>query len=661
MALIVRGGATRLELEVEEGRLRLMGFENLESGSEYLRPPPHPWKGRVGNPFMIRVIRGKAFGTYLAQLDFKVTKSLSTPEGGAQVEIMGEGVPARVELEIDPTAVGVQLTATIWNLSDEALDMEVYLPMLVEAVVTSPEEDRVHLPLIAGSTLPISRPFRQAYIGQLAAPFIIQEGQNEGFLILDENKNDLLEEGKIGERLEAGENPFIMRSFISSDRFAGGSEARVGHFVAEIHSVSLKPGQRATFGPVLMAAFRGSRWRALGVIRERRASLPFRDPPDWLKKTFIIGEHGAEEGSFAEDLQRGLELNRSVSADSFHYYGYWAGDGKTGFGPYVSRGNYLIARPEMGGEEELREAVRKVHELGGRVLFYVEGMIVWRESEIGERAREWAIMNPDGSYLEIYFNFWHMCPACRGWQEWLAETCAELVRRYDADGVFIDSICATNYHPCYNPAHGHSSPYVWNWGVRELLRRVREALDEVKPEAAVLCEGCADIAREFADGFLSHGHTWSGFTLQEPITRAAYPLINDYESWGEADEPEKLLLWNFATGHRIYSHAAGRERVAPVIERVRRAFEAVPELGEAAVIGPMSVSPENVICYRLMGRKLMLAIANLNPRETIVSIPLPRGAKSIREAVGGEELAANGDRISIAVEGLGVRVLEVER
>jgi hypothetical protein len=665
MDFVITGGATRIEIQVDSERLQLVSFRNAETGTEYLHPPTQPWASYVGNPFSIKILRGKFFGSYFAQRHFRVTEAISTPEGGLQAKMACEELPLRMELFVEPLSVGIQWTATLWNESEEPIEMEIYLPMFLRAIVDSIEADRVHLPQIAGLTIPADQNHRQSYIGQLAAPFLIQEGNNEGFCILDESRNDLLDEAAICERLNSGENPFSMCSFISSDRFAaGGSEARFGHFVSEIHSVYLHPGQRITLGPILLRAFTGSRWRVLSFIRNRRSNIPFRPSPQWLSRTYLIGEHGASGERFVEDLSEGLRLNRVVFADVFHYYSYWSGDDQTGYRPYVSRGNYLFPRPDMGGEEELREAIRKVHEMGGRVLFYVEGMIVWRYSQIGRDMQRWAIMNADGSYLEVYYNFWHMCPACSQWQDELARICAELVRKFDVDGVFVDSSCATEYHPCYNPEHNHPSPYIWNYGIRQILRKIRSALDEVKPEAVILAEGCADIAREFVDGFLSHGHSWSLFHLQEPIIRAVYPRMNNFESWdGERpDEVERLLLWNFVTGHRIYTHASHRDRLAPVVENVRRAFEAAPELVEARLLGPLTVRPEPVLCYRFESEKgMMLALANPSPSPVAVTLPAPKGAKSLKDRISGQTLAIAGDRASINLNPFDARVLDVER
>ncbi|HID55423.1 TPA: hypothetical protein EYP37_02750 [Candidatus Poribacteria bacterium] len=666
MDFIITGGATKIKIQTDSDGIRLTSFQNVQTGTEYLHPPAQSWAFYVGNPFAIKVLRGGFFGSYFAQRHFRVAEALSTPEGGLSASLTCNELPLKIELFVEPISVGIQWTATLWNEGDEPMEMEIYLPMFLRSIVDSIESDRVHLPQIAGLTIPAGERYRQSYIGQLAAPFLIQEGNNEGFYILDENRNDLLDESAIEERLRSGENPFSMRSFISSDRFAaGGGEARFGHFVSEIHSVYLRPGQRVTLGPILVGAFTGSRWRALSIIGERRSGLPFHDSPEWFRHTYLIGEHGASsKGNFTDDLMEGLRLNRTVFADLFHYYSYWSGDDQTGYGPYVSRGNYLFPRSDMGGDEELREAVRRVHEAGGRILFSVEGLIVWRYSRIGPDMKRWAIMNADGSYLEVYYNFWHMCPACSRWQEELARICAELVRRFDADGVFINSTCATEYHPCYNPEHDHPSPYIWNWGIRGMLRRIRAALDEVKPEAVILAEGCADIAREFVDGFLSHGHSWSKFRLQDPIIRAVYPRMNDFESWdGEEDEEvERLLLWNFATGHRIYSHAPRRDRIAPVVERVKRAFDSAPELAEAKLLGPLTVRPEPVMCYRFeFEGRMILTLINPSANPVTVTLPAPKGAKSLRDKISGLSFPIAGDRSSIDLDGFDARVLDVER
>ena len=84
-----------------------------------------------------------------------------------------------------------------------------------------------------------------------------------------------------------------------------------------------------------------------------------------------------------------------------------------------------------------------------------------------------------------------MCPGCEEWQDHLAGVVARLLRETGADGIRLDSL-GFYYLPCYNPAHGHASPFDYNEWIKQLLAKVRAAAIAVKPDVLLLTEGSAD-------------------------------------------------------------------------------------------------------------------------------------------------------------------------
>ena len=98
-----------------------------------------------------------------------------------------------------------------------------------------------------------------------------------------------------------------------------------------------------------------------------------------------------------------------------------------------------VIRGDLGGAPALREGIRKVHELGYHFTFYVEGYLCPGDAGIVRHrgAREWAVMNRDGSNFGAYTKegenlgcgLLHMCTGCAEWQDHLAATAARLVRK----------------------------------------------------------------------------------------------------------------------------------------------------------------------------------------------------------------------------------------
>ena len=147
--------------------------------------------------------------------------------------------------------------------------------------------------------------------------------------------------------------------------------------------------------------------------------------------------------SLFENCRRFLKSCRGAGADLIHVRGFHDGELLGVEGNVQNRGDYCPAQ-NLGGLEALRGGIHTAKRAGGHVLLYVEGFIVWKRGRIGRSiAKEWQIRNRDGSPVEHYRGFWHACPACTGYQDWLAKTLAETIRITGADGFFIDSSLAT--------------------------------------------------------------------------------------------------------------------------------------------------------------------------------------------------------------------------
>jgi hypothetical protein len=188
---------------------------------------------------------------------------------------------------------------------------------------------------------------------------------------------------------------------------------------------------------------------------------------------------------------------------------------------YVHTTGDNVLREDLGGAQALREGIAQVHKLGFHFTFYVEGYIVHETSDVAKdgRARRWSIMNKNGTLTGNYSDqgFYHMCPACIEWQDHLASVSSRLVRETGADGVRLDSL-GFYYLPCYNPAHNHSHPFVYNDGIRQLLSKVSKAVREANPEAVITTEAPVDFYAAHAQGAIM------SFCPREiPLMRVAMP------------------------------------------------------------------------------------------------------------------------------------------
>ncbi|MBI5091107.1 MAG: hypothetical protein HZB26_01545 [Candidatus Hydrogenedentes bacterium] len=165
-----------------------------------------------------------------------------------------------------------------------------------------------------------------------------------------------------------------------------------------------------------------------------------------------------------------------------------------------------IIREDLGGAEALRDGIAGSHRYGLHTTLYVEGYIVYKESELAKsgKAEQWSVMHKDRTITGIYTNqgFLHMCPGCVEWQDYLAAMSARLMRETGADGIRLDSL-GTYFLPCYNPAHHHATPFGYNDWLKQLLSKVRDAVLAVKPDALLTTEIPVDWFGQWFHGALT--------------------------------------------------------------------------------------------------------------------------------------------------------------
>lgn len=298
----------------------------------------------------------------------------------------------------------------------------------------------------------------------------------------------------------------------------------------------LQSGERLSLPPAQVIIYQGD-WRR--TAKEYRAwfaeALRPLEPPEWVRRSDgytgeWFGKRGGASmpGARQMDSFRDLpEAYRQSPIDhrewAFHDRGCQFPVSPAGVNPprYVHTTGDNILREDLGGPDALREGVASVHALGFHFTFYVEGYIVHETSELAKdgRAKRWSLMHKNGTITGNYTSqgFYHMCPACEEWQDHLASACSRLLRQTDADGVRLDSL-GFYFLPCYNPAHNHPNPFVYNDGVRQLLDKVSRALREVNPNAIITTEAPVDF---FAQS--THGALNSMCPREIPPMRVAVP------------------------------------------------------------------------------------------------------------------------------------------
>lgn len=276
----------------------------------------------------------------------------------------------------------------------------------------------------------------------------------------------------------------------------------------------IPPGASLDLPPVRFLVYEGT-WRPAARAYRKWFGEAFRcvEPPAWFHASDSWeGRHfakGTTDGPVQYGIQTVLDSFRDmprahlrIPFDNTEYAFHCRGSML--YGTHTDGDN--VVREDMGGAAAMREGIAAVHRLGLHTTLYIEGYIVHNEGELAKsgKAKEWSVMNRDGSTLTHYTNqnFSHMCPGAKGWQDHLADTVARLLRETGADGVRLDSL-GFYFNPCYNPAHRHPTPFGYNEWMKELLAKVRAAAVGVNPDALLTTEAPVDWYGQWFHGALA--------------------------------------------------------------------------------------------------------------------------------------------------------------
>jgi hypothetical protein len=208
------------------------------------------------------------------------------------------------------------------------------------------------------------------------------------------------------------------------------------------------------------------------------------------------------------DLPSLLDQARSLGTSTIYLVDWFEGKpGARPFNYWMNKGDY-IPRLDMGGDAALKDAISALHAQGGRVILYVEGFIINKDSNVGTtHGAQWSIMGPKGPPEQPYPGTWKPCPGAEGWLAYV-EGVARRIGGYGADGIFFDSQGFQKDWKCMSRKHGHppGDPEVFNNGCANLVRRARAALREGNSEAIIFTEGPKMMRLfEHTDGSLEWG------------------------------------------------------------------------------------------------------------------------------------------------------------
>ncbi len=377
-------------------------------------------------------------------------------------------------------------------------------------------------------------------------------------------------------------------------------------------------------------------------------SLPPRNLGPWAGQPSCIGNFG--------ELPKLLQEAQSLGTNVLYLVDYWElpweCQKQPPDAPYFNKGDYE-PRSDLGGPAALIDGIRNVHQLGGRVLLYMEPFVVYPCSKVGyQHGQAWGGRDSDGQLWGFdktgpypqtdYGGTYEMIASFGAWQDYMVCVAERLVGQYGADGIFLDSYAWQMNRPMHNNAENRAySAQEYSMGVLDLARRVRESIQRINPEAVVIGETTAGpIARHWDGGLnadLGFGNIWSANSdpnssenLHAPERLIASPVrygIPEVRMFGNGRSlnglhqmfaaGHGLALCNIQNGGFMADNAAHIQRMAQIRTQYRDA------LIDGLLIDQPKTGNLNVIAYHFQGRYTrVLTIVNIGPNDQVANIDL---------------------------------------
>lgn len=222
----------------------------------------------------------------------------------------------------------------------------------------------------------------------------------------------------------------------------------------------------------------------------------------------IIMRHQYGETFYRYDeMETILKDGLAAGIDTLLMFGWHTAGHDAGYPEYE-------ADPAQGGQDAMREQVRRFQAGGGKVLFYFNGQLIDMDTayyrgpgrrlsvknENGVEHQEWYKFGSIGTALRTFGNksFVTACPYCEEWLEHL-KSLADLAMDMGADGVFFDQLGYIS-QPCYDPNHGHRVPMMDPMAAKmRMVKALREHIKSRNPKVSLGIEWFSDVTTQHVD------------------------------------------------------------------------------------------------------------------------------------------------------------------
>lgn len=215
-------------------------------------------------------------------------------------------------------------------------------------------------------------------------------------------------------------------------------------------------------------------------------------------------------------------------------------------------GDYDGYNQRWGGLPALRDAIETYRTKRALVTLYTDPFRVDYNSKCGQEYGErWGVIQPDGEYRDDY-DAWRMCHDVAEYRRWVADTMQRVLKETGADGIRLDEYGHAG-SACFSRRHEHTFAEwgctEWQRGVAEATRLVRQAMDQVNPQAVLTTEHPGyDFLLPYIEGCITYDLTVLASPLRPVevnLQRFLFPECKAFElDHRGADRQHRKRFWN---------------------------------------------------------------------------------------------------------------------
>lgn len=301
------------------------------------------------------------------------------------------------------------------------------------------------------------------------------------------------------------------------------------------HFPMAKTGETVDIPPTVIGVLDGDFREGAKTYRRWAEKTFWKDQPkeDWVKEMtgwqrIIMRSQYGEDYYTAEDLPRIYENGKKYGINTIFLFAWW----KEG----MDRGYPYYNEPYPGAYKALAENIKKVQDMGGRIMmecnchFLDPGMEYYKEhgeylciTDINGNEYRPSFVYPGRGEFRVTYGKVQFPLCCAGTEMWRNQVVDQLKMMGDmgADCVFADCYGGNPTQPCFNSRHEHGNRVDEEWIYhRQFFDKALEYTNE--NDKVLACEVVTDIAASYCQ--FIHGLV----NVDGQVNGDAYPAMFRY-------------------------------------------------------------------------------------------------------------------------------------